>query len=98
MTDGTREEEATVKGFRSFEFDLPSALLAQLIAILDGMEQGPLLPDTTRAIPNAQGVYQLYHCGKLVTSERLTGRLGLDNDSRDTPGPYKAATSSTFER
>lgn len=77
MTDPKREQDSTVKGFRSFEFDLPAALLEQLIAILDGMEQGPLLPDTTRAIPNAQGVYQLYHREKLVYVGKTDGQAGL---------------------
>ena len=53
-------------GFRSFEFDLPSALLEQLVQTFDAMEQGSLVPEVTARVPNAQGVYQLFHNQKLV--------------------------------
>jgi hypothetical protein len=65
------------QGFRSFEFDLPSALLEQLIGILDGMERAPLEPGTTGAIPSAQGVYQLFHDGKLVYIGKTDAEAGL---------------------
>lgn len=74
MTD---ETQTSLPGFRSFEFDLPSALLEQLITMLDGMEQGPLLPDVTAAVPNAQGVYQLFHNGKLVYVGKTDAEAGL---------------------
>ncbi|HMG48850.1 MAG TPA: GIY-YIG nuclease family protein [Allosphingosinicella sp.] len=75
MSDQGQQDE--VRGFRSFEFDLPSALLEQLIAILDGMEQGSLLPNVTQAVPNAQGVYQLFHNGKLVYVGKTDAESGL---------------------
>lgn len=64
-------------GFRSFEFDLPSALLDQLVAIFDEMEQGPLTPEVASQVPNAQGVYQLFHSGKLVYIGKTDGQAGL---------------------
>lgn len=64
-------------GFRSFEFDLPSALLDQLVEIFDGMEQGPLIPEVASLVPNAQGVYQLFHNGRLVYIGKTDGQAGL---------------------
>ena len=68
---------ASLQGFRSFEFDLPPALLHQLVAVLDGMDRGKLLPEAASAIPNAQGVYQLFHCGKLVYIGKTDAQAGL---------------------
>lgn len=68
---------ASPQGFRSFEFDLPSALLEQLIGILDEMERASLEPATTGAIPNAQGVYQLFHGEKLVYIGKTDAEAGL---------------------
>lgn len=45
--------------------------------MLDGMEQGALLPDATVAVPNAQGVYQLFHKGKLVYVGKTDAEAGL---------------------
>jgi hypothetical protein len=75
MTDDGQLEE--VQGFRSFEFDLPTALLEQLIAMFDGMGRGQLLPNVTQVIPNAQGVYQLFHNGKLVYVGKTDADDGL---------------------
>ena len=73
----TPSDPTTPPGFRSFEFDLPAALLAQLIQVLDEMEVGALSPTATAAIPNAQGVYQLFHCGKLVYVGKTDAESGL---------------------
>ncbi|HEV2817812.1 MAG TPA: Eco29kI family restriction endonuclease [Allosphingosinicella sp.] len=73
----TQRQQDDVQGFRSFEFDLPSALLEQLVALLDAMEQGSLLPDVTSAVPNAQGVYQLFHNTKLVYVGKTDAEAGL---------------------
>lgn len=68
----------TASGFRSFEFDLPAALLVQLIQVLDGMEAGPLLPaHVAEEVPEAQGVYQLFHNGKLVYIGKTDAESGL---------------------
>lgn len=64
-------------GFRSFEFDLPTALLDQLVMVFDGMEQGQLIPKVAFQVPNAQGVYQLFHNGRLVYIGKTDGQAGL---------------------
>ncbi len=70
--------EVTPAGFRSFEFDLPPALLSQLLAVLDGMERGPLSHDhVTAVVPEAQGVYQLFHNDKLVYVGKTDAESGL---------------------
>lgn len=70
-------QEDTISGYRSFEFDLPTALLGQLVDIFDHMEQGPLLPRAASAIPNAQGVYQLFHRERLVYIGKTDAQAGL---------------------
>lgn len=77
MTEAKDELQPIVRGFRSFEFDLPSALLEQIISILDRMERGSLLPDVTSEVPNAQGVYQLYHADRLVYIGKTDAQAGL---------------------
>jgi hypothetical protein len=72
-----QRQPVDLQGFRSFEFDLPAALLEQLVVMLDHMEQGQLLPEVTQAIPNAQGVYQLFHNGKLVYVGKTDAEAGL---------------------
>ena len=48
-------------GYVEFEFDLPSALLAKLIDVFDSLAPAPMAADTLSDIPDAQGVYQLFH-------------------------------------
>jgi hypothetical protein len=65
-------------GYVEFEFDLPSALLARLIDVLDGMERGPLSPaHVGAAVPEEQGVYQLFHNDKLVYVGKTDAESGL---------------------
>jgi hypothetical protein len=65
-------------GFRSFEFDLPPALLTQLLEVLGGMERGPLAHEHVSAVvPEAQGVYQLFHNDKLVYVGKTDAESGL---------------------
>jgi hypothetical protein len=65
-------------GFRAFEFDLPPALLKQVFGVLDGMEQGALTPQHVgTVVPEAQGVYQLFHNGKLVYVGKTDAQSGL---------------------
>jgi hypothetical protein len=66
-----------IQGFRSLEFDLPAALLQQIVAEFEAMEAALLLPNHTSEIPDAQGVYQLYHAGKLVYVGKTDGNAGL---------------------
>lgn len=65
------------KGYREFEFDLPPALLAKLIEILDGMTAAPLDIANVNAIPNEQGVYQLFLDNHLVYIGKTDGKAGL---------------------
>ncbi len=68
--------QSTISGFRTLEFSLPTALLEQVTATFESMAPAALSPDETALIPNAQGVYQLFHCGKLVYVGKRTRRLG----------------------
>jgi hypothetical protein len=70
-------EAEEIDGFRTLEFDLPTALLQQVITIFDGMDAASLSPNDTALIPNAQGVYQLFHCGKLVYVGKTDAQAGL---------------------
>lgn len=69
--------------FKEFEFDLPRALLRDLVALLDGMGRAPLDEATVNAhIPEEQGVYQLFlddtlvYVGKTDSDAGLNQRLG----------------------
>ena len=70
-----------VAGFQQFEFALTDALIVQLVAVLDSLEPAPLNRAHVSAIPNGQGVYQLFYNGKLEyvgktdTDAGLTTRL-----------------------
>ena len=64
-------------GYREFEFDLPQALLAHLIQAFDTMGPGPLTPEVVELIPEAQGVYQLFHRGTLVYIGKTDAQSGL---------------------
>lgn len=65
-------------GYRSFEFDLPPALLSQLLDVLGAMERGPLSHEhVTAVVPEAQGVYQLFHNDKLVYVGKTDAESGL---------------------
>lgn len=64
-------------GFKEFEFDLPRALKAELIGLLDGMEAGALQADVTAQMPEAQGVYQLFYEGSLVYIGKTDAEAGL---------------------
>lgn len=49
----------------------------QLITVLNEMEQGELSLHVTSRIPNAQGVYQLFHKGSLVYIGKTDAQAGL---------------------
>jgi hypothetical protein len=66
-----------IEGFRTLEFDLPTALLEQVIAVFEDLTAADLSPEDTALIPNAQGVYQLFHCGKLVYVGKTDAQAGL---------------------
>ncbi|MET4359123.1 hypothetical protein ABIC08_009100 [Bradyrhizobium sp. RT9b] len=71
----------TVQGYREFEFDLPDALLRNLVAILDEIEKTPLSEASVANIPDEQGVYQLFlddqpvYVGKTDADAGLLKRL-----------------------
>lgn len=68
---------STIRGFRSLEFDLPKALLEQIIDQFMRMESVSLAADHTSRVPDAQGVYQLFYGGKLVYVGKTDGQAGL---------------------
>lgn len=63
--------------FEDWEFDLPSALLAELVELFEEMPVGPLTTDAVAAVPDAQGVYQLFHNGELVYIGKTDAEAGL---------------------
>ena len=66
-----------IKGYKEFEFDLPRALLASLIKLLDHMEAGSLDGSTLDELPDAQGVYQLLHAQQIVYIGKTDSEAGL---------------------
>lgn len=64
-------------GFRQFEFALTTALVSQLVTVLDGMDAAALLPKTAFNIPNGQGVYQLFLGDELVYIGKTDNDAGL---------------------
>jgi len=65
------------RGFVPFEFDLPGALLEQLIVVLDDMYDERLTAAHVSQIPDAQGVYQLFLDGRLVYVGKTDAQAGL---------------------
>lgn len=47
-------------GYTEFEFDLPGALLARLVTVLDALPPAQLTASVVETIPEEQGVYQLF--------------------------------------
>lgn len=76
MTDET-DAGASAAGYREFEFDLPGALLDHLVRALDEMEAAPLNAQRLTAVPEAQGVYQLFLDGELVYIGKTDAEAGL---------------------
>jgi hypothetical protein len=69
-----------VKGFRTFEFDLPAALLVHLVKLIEEMDSAPLTIEGTEEIPaskEAQGIYVLIHKEKIVYVGKTDGKSGL---------------------
>jgi len=63
--------------FEELEFDLPSALLDQIVRLFDEMPEGPLEAATVQGIDDAQGVYQLFFNGSLVYIGKTDAQAGL---------------------
>lgn len=66
-----------VPGFSEFEFDLPKALLRDLIGVLDDAQPSDLRVEDTSRVPEAQGVYQLFHDDELVYIGKTDAEAGL---------------------
>ncbi len=66
-----------IMGFRECEFDVPSALLEQRVAVCGAMDTAPLNQETTSRIPEAQGVYQLFLRDQLVYIGKTDAEAGL---------------------
>jgi hypothetical protein len=66
-----------IAGYKEFEFDLPEALLAHLVSILDSMDSTSLLFENINDIPDAQGVYQLFLDDELVYIGKTDAEAGL---------------------
>jgi len=72
----------SVNYFREFEFDLPAALLRDLVDLLDSMGSALLNTANVDCIPEEQGVYQLFlddalvYVGKTDSEAGLNRRLG----------------------
>lgn len=66
-----------MKGYVEFEFDLPGALLARLIEVLDRLDQAPLNVASLANIPDEQGVYQLFLDERLVYVGKTDAEAGL---------------------
>ncbi|ACS60080.1 hypothetical protein Rleg_7070 (plasmid) [Rhizobium leguminosarum bv. trifolii WSM1325] len=64
-------------GYVEFEFDLPGALLVRLIEVLDGLGAVPLNTTNLAAIPEEQGVYQLFLDDQLVYIGKTEADAGL---------------------
>lgn len=64
-------------GFRQFEFELTTALVSQLVTVLDGMDSASLIPNSASQIPNGQGVYQLFLGDELVYIGKTDNDAGL---------------------
>ena len=64
-------------GYREFEFDLPQALLINLVEAFDQMEGAPLTAPSLASIEEGQGVYQLLNSGQLVYIGKTDAQAGL---------------------
>lgn len=65
------------QGFEILEFDLETALRDELVRLFDRMSAAPLTPSTAANLPNAQGVYQLFHHNERVYVGKTDADAGL---------------------
>lgn len=68
---------SSASGYVEFEFDLPGALLGQLNLVLDALPAAELNASNLLAVPEAQGVYQLFLDGRLVYIGKTDADSGL---------------------
>lgn len=62
--------------YEEFEFDLPAALLQNLVSVFERLEAAPLT-SVLHQIPEVQGVYQLFLDGRLVYIGKTDADAGL---------------------
>ena len=79
MSDDPRAdlEDVGIDGYVEFEFDLPRALLGRLIEAFVEVTAASLDQSNTFAIPDEQGVYQLFLDNRLVYIGKTDGDAGL---------------------
>lgn len=63
--------------FQDLEFDLPTAMLSQLVGLFDQMTPGPLNERAVSELPEEQGVYQLFFKDNLVYVGKTDADAGL---------------------
>lgn len=83
----------------NFEIDIISALANQLVEKFDQLQATALDQQQIAALPNGQGVYQLFHNGHLVyvgKADRLRGRLG-EHRRKIEGRKHLPLTSMTFK-
>jgi hypothetical protein len=68
-----------MEGFARFEFDLPGALLRDLIVFIEKMKSVELIEEHLKAVPEEQGIYLLYYQGELVYIGKTDARAGLQH-------------------
>jgi hypothetical protein len=66
-----------MKAYTEFEFDLPGALLARLIKVLDELGTAPLNNASLLEVPEQQGVYQLLLDDRVVYVGKTDAEAGL---------------------
>ena len=64
-------------GYVEFEFDLPDALLGQLLSVLGKMNGALLSANQVQTVPDVQGIYQLFLKDKLVYIGKTDAEAGL---------------------
>jgi hypothetical protein len=74
-----KSSNTVIDGYVELEFDLPSALLRQVVSLFDNeMKPAPLTPENIKKIEvGAQGVYQLIHEGEPVYIGKTDAEKGL---------------------
>ena len=68
---------ATGEWFKEFEFDLPVALLKDLVALLASMTQALLDKTHVKGVPEEQGIYQLFLDDQLTYIGKTDSDAGL---------------------
>lgn len=68
--------------FEELEFDLPTALIHALVALLDEMPSATLTEKHVSTVENQQGIYQLFLDGELVYIGKTDADAGLQTRLR----------------